>query len=467
MTGPGQAAQEALAAAARCTAASRHHARAAHLLMTDGWREAALDQLQAAFRMGGGEAADCEALGFVASGLGEHELSNAFYARMVEQAPRDATAWYNLATSLRNLGRLGEAEEACDRCLALDAGFAQAALLRAHLRVQSQDRNHIDALARALEASAGDPGDLIFLHYAIGKELDDLGDYDRAFGHFAHGAALRRAALQYDVRQDLAKLDRVGQVYSAATLKAAPTEAAGPYAFIVGLPRSGTTLVERVLTGAASVRSNGETDNFMAALMEHASPTGEDIFDRAARADHPAVGAAYARRAGVPDKGGRVLEKLPLNFLYAGAIRLALPSARIVLLRRSPTDNCFAMFSTLFGSGYPFSYDLAELAAYYRGFETLMVLWRARLGKCWLEVSYEAMTAEPLREGARLARHLGIDWREAMARIEHNRAASATASAAQVRQPIYRSSVGRWRNYERHLAPLVDALAASGIDPDG
>jgi hypothetical protein len=199
--------------------------------------------------------------------------------------------------------------------------------------------------------------------------------------------------------------------------------------------------------------------------MRHAAPAGGDLFERAARADQEAVAADYARRAGEPPQGGVLLEKLPLNYLYAGAIRLALPSARMILVRRSPADNCFAMFSTLFTGGYPFSYDLVDLARYYAGYRELTEHWRQTLGPALLEVSYETLTAAPQSEGPRLAHHIGVDWRESMVKVERNPTASATASAAQVRQPIYVKSVGRWRNYEHHLEPLLEALGAVGIEP--
>jgi hypothetical protein len=200
--------------------------------------------------------------------------------------------------------------------------------------------------------------------------------------------------------------------------------------------------------------------------MEGAAKSGVDVFDRASRADQSAVGRFYVRRAGHAAPGQVIVEKLPLNYLYVGAIRLSLPAARIVLVKRSPADNCFAMYSTLFGSGYPFSYDLKEIARYFRAYQDLMAHWKNTISHELLEISYEAFTAAPSRLGADLARHVGVEWRDSMVRVENNASASATESAAQVRQPIYRKSVGRWRNYASLLAPLIDALAAEGIDPE-
>jgi tetratricopeptide (TPR) repeat protein len=436
------------------------------MLANLGRREDAVEELNAASALPSGDAVDCEALGFAAFRLGEHAIAEDFYSRVVDLAPNDATAWYNLAASLRNIGRLDDAERACERCLSLDPGLAQAALMRSNLRRQTADRNHVSDLKHRRTLTRSNPGAQIFLSYALGKELDDLGSFDEAFAHFSAGARLRRLGMQYDVELDIEKLARIRQLYEGARFASSGRQTPGPYAFVLGLPRSGTTLIERVLTGHPQVRSNGETDNFSAALMEGAAKSGVDVFDRASRADQSAVGRFYVRRAGHAAPGQVIVEKLPLNYLYVGAIRLSLPAARIVLVKRSPADNCFAMYSTLFGSGYPFSYDLKEIARYFRAYQDLMAHWKNTISHELLEISYEAFTAAPSRLGADLARHVGVEWRDSMVRVENNASASATESAAQVRQPIYRKSVGRWRNYASLLAPLIDALAAEGIDPE-
>ncbi len=199
--------------------------------------------------------------------------------------------------------------------------------------------------------------------------------------------------------------------------------------------------------------------------LGEAAAAGGDVFDRIANADPTRTQDAYGRLAGVPSPGAVILEKLPLNYLYVGAVRLTMPSARIVRLIRAPADNGLAMFSTLFGSGYPFSYSLRDLAAYHVAYERLMAHWSAHLGDQWLEASYEEVVADPIGEGRRITSHIGVAWSDDMVRIEDNSSASATASAAQVRRPIYRTAAGRWRNYARHLAPFTDALEAAGISP--
>lgn len=459
-----QQVSEALDRARRMQHASREHASAIYGLYAIGCVEEAAALLVDALAAPAGAPPDHEALAFAAFQLGRHEIAREFYARVVTAAPRDALAWYNLATSDRNLGRLRDAEEECDRALRLAPDLAAPALLRSQLRTQTAECNHVGALRSAL--SAGPAANAkVFLHHALGKEYDDLGEYDLAFEHFALGAAARRATLRYDVQNDLHKLQRIEEAFGAQVLTNAPPLLTPSYGFIVGLPRSGTTMIERILTNGLAARSNGETDHLFAALNEAASAAGSDVFERVAQADSTHVRSAYARRAGRAQVGRPILEKLPFNYLYAGAIRLTLPNARTLFVTRAPADNCLAMFSTLFGSGYPFSYTLVELAEYYIAYERLLAHWRTTVGEQLLEVAYEDVVADPGGKGRAIATHFGIAWRDEMIRIENNSAASATASAAQVRSPIYVKAKGRWRNYATHLRPLMERLERAGIDP--
>ena len=454
-------AQRAIAGAHQCRP---EHAFLASVLLRLGRTEEAKQLIADADALRSGPADAYDGLAYVSMMLGEHEHANVLYRRATEVAPRDPRFWYNLACSERSLGRLGEAEAACDRAIALDEGQYPSWLLRSELRVQSPDANHIAALEALLARAGAGYRERLFLGYALAKELDDLGRFDEAFRWFATAAATRRARLDYDISSDEAKLARIAEVYGAAGGAAAadcPVDSSR-YVFIVGLPRSGTTLLERILTGLAGARSNGETDHFSSALLAAARGAG-DVFARAAAADAGAVASGYARRADVGPPADRVIEKLPLNYLYLGAIARALPMASLVVVRREPLDSCFAMYRTLFAAGYPFSYDLGELARYYAAYDRLMQHWRALLGERLHEVVYEELVREPRRVAQAVAAHCGLAWRDTALEVQHNRAASLTASAAQVRRPIYGSSSGRWRHYRTHLAPLIETLRAHAV----
>jgi tetratricopeptide (TPR) repeat protein len=456
-------AKKALLGERRCV--TTHGMVALILLRLGRWGEADSVILEA-MELPPGVAEAYDALAFASFALGQHERATALYRRAIDRDSVNPKFWYNLASSERSLGHLSEAEAACDRAIALDASQYPSYLLRSELRVQTSDYNHIAELRSQITRASKDYRARMFLGYAMAKELDDLGCFDEAFHWFSEGARARRRHLSYDVAADERKLCRITECFPTQYSRPAASDSSGHYIFIVGLPRSGTTLVERILTGLPGVRSNGETDNFMRALLSAAPPGDGDVFAQAALADPGAVAAQYSRLADAQSSTDLIIEKLPMNYLYLGAIHRALPRAKLILVSRSPLDSCFAMFRTLFGEGYPFTYDFEELARYYAAYHRLIRHWRASLADGLYEISYDQLVTTPDEVGSGIARYCGLPWTAAALELQKNTAVSLTASAAQIRRPIYTTSSGRWRHYRRQLGPLVAALRDYGVAVD-
>jgi tetratricopeptide (TPR) repeat protein len=426
----------------------------------------------AAMGLGTGVADAYDALAYASMALGRHERASDLYRRAAEIAPGIARYWYNLAACDRGLGRLAEAEASCDRAIEADRRDFSSYLLRSELRVQTSAFNHVDELAARLAEGGEDTRAQMLLGYAIAKELDDLGRFDQAFHWFSTAARARRSRLDYDVAVDEQKMHRIRECFASPRSEAGQSADAtsidsARFIFIVGLPRSGTTLVERILTGLPGVRSNGETDYFSRALLGAAPAEGGDVFARAALADPHEVARRYDALARREDPADWIIEKLPMNYLYVGAILRALPAAKILWVRRSPLDSCFAMYRTLFGEAYPFSYNFNDLARYFAAYEALMRHWQVLDGERLFEVVYERLVANSGGEGASIARHCGLQWSPDALAIQNNTAVSLTASASQVRRPIYGTSSGRWRHYRTHLGSLIKALRERGIELPG
>jgi tetratricopeptide (TPR) repeat protein len=448
---------------ARATAeVSPVHAHLLAELISQGELLEALETFEELRHLPARSADALEALAFYAQRLGLHDVSNDYYRQASALEPHNSKLLHNLATSERSLGRMEEAIDACNRAIQAHPDPFPSILLRSECVRARHGANHLAEL-RTWLARAREPRQKMFLGYALGKELHDLGEYNDAFPAFAMAAQARRSQLQYDVKQDVKKLSRIIEVFQGPYKTQLLSEGPADHIFIVGLPRTGTTLTERILSGLNGVVSNGETDNFSRALIMASPAHGEDIFSRAQQADSERCNKLYCKMANPRNVKISTIDKLPLNYLYVGPILKSISRTRIIWINRDPVDSCFAMWRTLFAEAYPFSYDFKDLACYFDIYRKLQAHWHRVAGSDILNVDYAELVRSPSVVGQRMAEHCGLEWTDEAVDISRVKSASLTASAAQVREGIYTSSNGIWQQYERHLAPLIAALRPFGL----
>lgn len=417
------------------------------------------------------------ALSQMLHGLQQFDAARRAQQRAISIQPDAAALHLGLANLELALGNLEAARAACERSLALQPGNPEALFFRSGLGRQTEADNHVAELQAALRSPPQAPGTQARLLFALAKELEDLGRYDESFPILAQGAGLYRRTLQFDLGEELDFLAAIHDTWTAAQV-ARHDGASAPDRqipiFITGLPRTGTTLVERILGAHSAVHSAGELPDFVRLLngmMERlphlAGRTRADMVPASITLDFARLGRRYLEQS-APLTGDTpyFIDKLPQNSIYLGLIHRALPEARLVLVQRHPMDTCYSMFKQIFTDSFAFSYHLDELASYYIAHEQLMRHWIDVLGDRLHVIRYENVVADLEGESRRLLAHCDLSWEPACLEFHRSRAPSTTASASQVRQAIYRSSVGKWRRFRAPLQPLESRLRDAGCLDD-
>ncbi|MFW7267893.1 tetratricopeptide repeat-containing sulfotransferase family protein [Gluconacetobacter sp. Hr-1-5] len=449
-------------------------ARCLLLLRRDGEAATALRAAEECLLAGRrADALTHDTIGCAYARLGEHAASLPHFSIAVKEAPGVAQFRYNQAVALSFIGRVDEAEAAFEELLKREPDHARGHHTLAGLRRQTAERNHIPRLLAA-HGRARAPESRLLLGYALAKEYEEAGEAGEGFRWLAQANAEHRAHLPYSFTRDEEVFDAIEENWPVCAAAPAVNPSGEAPIFVIGMPRTGTTLVDRILSSHPRVVSAGELQAFPLAVKFASGTRTRVVLDpetvrHASATDMAVIGRAYLERARhhVPSGGERFCDKFPGNFFYAGMIARALPNARIVCLRRHPMDTVLSNFKNLFATTsryYDYSYSIEEIARYYVRFDRLMRFWQSVLPGRVLEVGYEDLVGDQEAETRRLLAHCGLEWSEACLNFHANAAPVSTPSAAQVRRPIYRDSVARWRRHERELEPARLVFAQAGID---
>jgi tetratricopeptide (TPR) repeat protein len=410
--------------------------------------------------------------GSIYSDIGLPEKAWPLLKRAHELQPEIEIFRANLATCAVFLGKFDEAQGLYESLLAQNPSHRQNHYQLSRLR-KATDREHIDRMKEIIRANDDPPARAIPLNFAIAKELEDLEAWDESFEHYRRAGDAVAELAQHDVATDIELIDTVIDACDADWLAdGKPAESVSGSKrpiFIAGLPRTGTTLTERILSSHSQVATLGETLFLQMTLRQLSGVASKErmtptIIRAAAEVDPASVADSYmASVAYRLDDEPYFIDKFPMNFLYLGFIARAWPDAVIVSMARQPMDACFSMFKQVFTWAYKFSYTLEDLGRYYVAYDRLAHHWRELLGDRLVEVSYESLVGNPEGETRRLLERVGLPFEEACLEFDRNRAPSATASSVQVRSKVYTSSVGRWKRFEKQLQPLAEHLHGAGI----
>ncbi len=408
--------------------------------------------------------------GTIYSNIGLPELAWPLYQRANELQPGVDSLRAKLAACSVHVGKIDEADDIYRQLLKKFPNHQRNHYELSRLR-RASDTTHIDQMKAVLRSTRLKPEQNIYLYYALGKELEDLEQWDEAFEYYKMAGDAAASIANYDVETDIRLIDEIIEVcnedWLADVANDATFEDPGKTpVFVVGLPRTGTTLTERILSSHSMVESAGESFFMQVVLkrvsrIESTDPMSPAIIEAAAKRDIRQIASGYLES--VSYKLGNkpmFIEKLPENFLYLGFIAKAFPHGRIIQLKRNPMDTCFAMYKQSF---FRYAYTLDDLGRYYVAYNRLHEHWQKVLKKRLIEIDYEKLVTDQEGQTRKLLEDMGVDFEVACLNFERNTAASNTASTVQIREKIHTRSVDRWKCFEKHLRPLKSYLENAGI----
>jgi len=452
---------------------SRYQAYHAKALMALGHNKDAKSRADIAAKLKIDDAFVADMIGTVYSRTGYHELALPLFVQATKLNPKWALFHFNLGASEQFTGDFKKAKSAYANAVSLDPKFYQAWFALVSIEKQSPDNNRLDELQTLFKTSKTNIEAQLLLGHSIAKTLEDLGQYEESLAWLEKAKKVKKNQVRYDKAEQINTF-KAAKSWTSPALGAPSVSFPDKLIFIVGLPRTGTTLLDRILSSHRDILSAGELNLFSRLIQVQAAgtrePTSQAEAQIAAHAmDLQEIGNAYlAHTRNLASCNRYTTDKTPSNFLYAGLIHQVFPNARIIALRRGAMDSCLSNYRQLFAThnnDYAYAYDLRDTAAFYRQFDTLMTHYRKTLpADRFMEVRYEDIVFDQENQTRRLLSFCSLDWDEACLHFHENNAPVDTASSVQVRKPLYTGSIGRWKKYGDKLDMLKTVLGELALD---
>ena len=399
---------------------------------------------------------------------GDHDEAMEMYERLLKDYPNQARPYTNYGHTLKTVGRLDDAIKAYRKSIELSPGIGESYWSLANLKTFRFSDDDIAKMRGQVVDDGGDPDDQSHLAFALGKAYEDREDYDQSFYYYQRGNAIRSKHHPHNAKKNVFDMARQIKTFDAEFLEARKGQGcpSPDPIFVVGLPRAGSTLLEQILASHSMVEGTAELPYIIAisrrlAQTTRKHPAGKypEVMTELSSEKLRELGEGYLESARVQRSDlPFFIDKMPNNFRHIGLIHSILPNAKIIDARRHPMGGCFSGFKQLFAQGQTYTYDLTDVGRYYRDYVTLMDHWDKVLPGRVLCVQYEDMVADTENQIRRLLDYCGLEFEEQCLRFYETKRAVRTPSSEQVRQPVYTEGLEQWRNYEKHLGPLKEAL---------
>ena len=430
--------------------------------------EEAIKCFDQALRINPADKKACQGLGRAQNEQGDMGQAVAAYQKAIAIDPLNAEYYREIGVLFSDYGEIEEAISAHRKALELNPEYAEAYRSLSKNRIFTEYDDDMKAMESLLSKKGISGEDSIQIAFALGKAYEDLGNYDKSMEFVTKATGLKRSSYDYSIAESQEQFDRIKEVFSPDFFSNHRDSGEPDRAplFILGMPRSGTSLVEQILASHPDVYGAGELNDLVKVFESIKEPANnkqidtfpEGILELDARA-FADLGKQYITRIRQHSTDAKfVTDKMPHNFLRIGFIRTILPNARIIHCTRDPMDNCLSIFKTYLLQGHRYAYDMSELGQYYRMYLELMDYWRDTLPGFIYDQSYEDLVSSQQEQVSQLLQHCGLDWNDACVDFHKTRRKVKTASNAQVRRPIYKDSVNLWTRYEEHLEPLRAAI---------